>query len=252
MQCIRTKPPTERGGEAPSRPPVAGSLSSCAPGEPNHAVARQQQVRVPPAVPVERGASAVRRVAVDLRDEPVGAPEEIHLVALELDVHLRRRAGRNCRQRARNTSSASERVIVLPARWDAEDIRDHSAAPSSRASGGARRSRDGRYSAWSMARSTARRRHHVGEVGEGAARGGHRDPVRASFDRARAGRSGARGSRRAFARAPGDRDLHRTRSPRRCPRSRPLCGGSRRAPPRRRERPPGCRRARVSTGCPTA
>src|SRR5690606_25299382 len=69
------------------------------PGHADDAEAGSRERRIPSAVGLERGARGVERVAVDLDDEPLRAPEEIDFVSAHDDVRFRLAESRLADQR---------------------------------------------------------------------------------------------------------------------------------------------------------
>ena len=56
--------------------------------DPDDAISRQRELRVAGAVALEGAPGVVRRGAIELYHEPSVAPQEVHLVALDVHVHL--------------------------------------------------------------------------------------------------------------------------------------------------------------------
>src|SRR5690606_898723 len=63
-------------------------LRDVPPGHAHDAQAQAEEVGVAPAVVLEAVARGVELEAVDLDDEPLPAPEEVHLVTADVDVQL--------------------------------------------------------------------------------------------------------------------------------------------------------------------
>jgi hypothetical protein len=59
-----------------------------APGEAHDLIAEQLQRGVPRTVFLERGSCPMRLPPVDFDDHPLISPEEIHLISVDLYVHL--------------------------------------------------------------------------------------------------------------------------------------------------------------------
>jgi hypothetical protein len=88
---------------------LGGFLRDLAPGEANDLMAEDRKPRIPRAVLLERGPSAMRNPAVDLDDEPFRTPQEVDLKPIDLDVDLRP-------GKAMATAEAEHRLLQIRAR----------------------------------------------------------------------------------------------------------------------------------------
>jgi hypothetical protein len=116
------------------------------------------KLAIPPAIALERATAAVKGIAVDLYDEACFAPKEVDLEAPEARADFGVRQAR-LRTSPRNSSSAAERVMVVPRLASAiARIRTHPRRRGLRASIAAAEFRvmTPRTSASSKARSSSR------------------------------------------------------------------------------------------------